>query len=83
MKPRTALISGIDVGGSTFAWWLSHYGFEPALVERAIVPRAGGCMIDFWRIGYEVVEKMAAISELRALGYVIDEVRLVDRDAAA
>ena len=41
---------------------------------------AGGYVIDFWGIGYDIAEKMGLIGEIRRLGYQVREVRFVDRD---
>jgi 2-polyprenyl-6-methoxyphenol hydroxylase-like FAD-dependent oxidoreductase len=59
---------------------LAEYGFEVSVVERAPAPRTEGYMIDFWGLGYEVAERMGVLGDLRALGYLIDEIRLVKAD---
>jgi 2-polyprenyl-6-methoxyphenol hydroxylase-like FAD-dependent oxidoreductase len=80
MKNERILISGAGIAGPTLAYWLLRYGFTPTLVERAPAPRTGGYIIDFWGRGYDVAERMGLTPALRAEGYAIDEVRIVDAD---
>jgi 2-polyprenyl-6-methoxyphenol hydroxylase-like FAD-dependent oxidoreductase len=74
------LISGAGIAGPTLAYWLSHHGFEPTLIERAPRLRTGGYVIDFWGLGVDVAERMGLLPELTRNGYDIREIRLVDRD---
>ncbi|HEX6965483.1 MAG TPA: FAD-binding domain [Gemmatimonadaceae bacterium] len=78
MHDRTVLISGLGVAGPALAYWLRRRGFTPIIVERAPAPRTGGYMIDFWGVGYDVAERMGLLPALRADGYRLEEVRLVD-----
>ncbi len=78
MKNRKILICGSGIAGPTLAYWLLQYGFEPTLVERAPSLREGGYIIDFWGRGFDVAEKMGLLKELKARGYAIDELRLVN-----
>jgi 2-polyprenyl-6-methoxyphenol hydroxylase-like FAD-dependent oxidoreductase len=78
-RPRV-LISGLGVAGATLAWWLDRRGFAVTVVERAPGPRSGGYMIDFWGPGYTVAERMGLLPQLRAAGYLIDQIRLVKRN---
>ncbi len=78
MHERTALISGIGIAGATLAYWLGKFGFTPTLVEQAPRPRTGGYVIDFWGRGYDIAEKMGLVPGLRAKGYHIRELRIVD-----
>ncbi|HVW27379.1 MAG TPA: FAD-binding domain [Polyangiaceae bacterium] len=73
------LISGAGVAGPALAYWLLRYGFTPTLVERAPRPRTGGYMIDFWGVGYDVVERMGLLPEVLGVGYDVGELRIVDR----
>jgi len=45
------LISGTGIAGPTLDFWLSRYGLEPTIVERAPRLRTGGYIIDFWGWG--------------------------------
>jgi 2-polyprenyl-6-methoxyphenol hydroxylase-like FAD-dependent oxidoreductase len=73
------IINGIGVAGPALAFWLNKSGHEVLLVEQTPRLRAGGYIIDFWGIGYDIVERMGLIDDIRALGYQVREVRFVDR----
>lgn len=78
-RPLRVVINGIGVAGPTLAYWLTKFGHEVLLVEQARKLRTAGYIIDFWGIGYDIAERMGLIDEIRALGYQVREVRLVDR----
>jgi 2-polyprenyl-6-methoxyphenol hydroxylase-like FAD-dependent oxidoreductase len=48
------------------------------LVEAAPRLRAGGYVIDFWGVGYEIAEKMGLLPRIKELGYQGTAVRFVD-----
>lgn len=73
------LINGIGVAGPALGYWLSRAGHDVLLVEESPRLRAGGYIIDFWGIGYDIAEQMGLIGDIRALGYQVREVRFVDR----
>lgn len=72
-------IVGAGIAGPTLAYWLSRYGHHPTLIERAPRLRTGGYVVDFWGGGYTVAERMGLTAELYAAGYVVRELRLVNR----
>jgi 2-polyprenyl-6-methoxyphenol hydroxylase-like FAD-dependent oxidoreductase len=74
MAKKTVLISGSGIAGPTLAYWLWRRGFEPVLIERAPKLRAGGYVIDFWGVGFEVAERMELIPTLRDVGYMNDRI---------
>ncbi|HZQ55467.1 MAG TPA: FAD-binding domain [Bryobacteraceae bacterium] len=74
------LISGAGIAGPTLAYWLNRQGFPVTLVEKSPVLRTGGYVIDFWGAGYEIAERMGLLPELKQKGYIVREVRVVDRD---
>jgi 2-polyprenyl-6-methoxyphenol hydroxylase-like FAD-dependent oxidoreductase len=74
----SVLISGIGIAGPTLAYWLSVYGVESTLVERAPRLRTGGYVIDFWGSGFDVAERMDLLADIRRDGYDIKELRLVN-----
>jgi 2-polyprenyl-6-methoxyphenol hydroxylase-like FAD-dependent oxidoreductase len=80
MAKKTVLISGIGIAGPTLAYWLWRRGFEPVLIERAPKLRAGGYVIDFWGVGFEVAERMELIPTLRDVGYMNDRIVFVRQD---
>jgi 2-polyprenyl-6-methoxyphenol hydroxylase-like FAD-dependent oxidoreductase len=78
MSVKSALISGIGIAGPTLAYWLMEQGITPTIVERAPRLRPGGYLIDFWGLGYDIAERMGLRAELHAVGYAMQELRLVD-----
>lgn len=78
MKGQSVLICGLGVAGPALAYWLLHHGFQPTLVERAQQLRRGGYIIDFWGLGYDIVERMGLLGRVKAAGYDVQELRLVD-----
>lgn len=79
MKPSSVLISGMGIAGPALAHWLLRYGFAPTLIERSERLRTGGYIVDFWGVGYDIVEKMGLLPGILDAGYTIREVRMVDR----
>jgi 2-polyprenyl-6-methoxyphenol hydroxylase-like FAD-dependent oxidoreductase len=73
------LISGAGIAGPTLAYWLSHYGFEPTIVEKAPRLRTGGYVVDFWGAGFDIAERMGLLPELLQKGYAVKELRVVNR----
>lgn len=73
------LISGAGIAGPTLAYWLAHYGLTPTLVESAPHLRTGGYIVDFWGAGFDIADRMGLMPEVRRRGYMIREVRVVDR----
>lgn len=71
-------ISGAGVSGPTLAFWLLRGGHQPTLIEAAPALRAGGYMIDFWGVGFEVADRMGLVPEVRQAGYALQEVRYLD-----
>ncbi len=71
-------ISGAGVAGPALAYWLSRTGHEPVLIEQAPSFRSGGYVIDFWGVGYDVVEKMGVLPQVLEAGYIFKALRLVD-----
>ena len=78
MAIKSVLISGIGVAGPTLAYWLGKSGFRPTLVEHAPQLRAGGYVIDFWGLGYDIAERMGLIGDINRVGYHVSEMRIVD-----
>jgi 2-polyprenyl-6-methoxyphenol hydroxylase-like FAD-dependent oxidoreductase len=72
------LISGAGIAGPTLAFWLKAAGFAPTLIERAPALRAGGYVIDFWGLGYDIAERMGLIGEINRIGYHVQDMRIVD-----
>lgn len=77
MRRKTALISGAGVAGPAAAYWLSAAGWETTIVEKAPSPRAGGYVIDFWGLGYDLAERMGLLEDIEAVGYHVRELNVV------
>ena len=54
MVQKAVLISGVEIAGPAFAFWLKAAGFQPTLIEAAAGLRRGGYAIDFWGLGYDI-----------------------------
>jgi 2-polyprenyl-6-methoxyphenol hydroxylase-like FAD-dependent oxidoreductase len=78
MCAKSVLISGAGIAGPTLAFWLNAAGFKTTIVERAPGLRAGGYVIDFWGLGYDIAERMGLANELKRVGYSVREMRIVD-----
>jgi len=78
MTKRSVLVVGCGIAGPALAYWLLEHGFEPTLVERAPSPRREGYAIDFWGLGYDLVERMGVLPQVLDAGYAMRELRLVD-----
>ena len=66
MKNRKILISGASIAGPALAFWLSRYGCEPTVVERAPSLREGGFAVDFRGEAHMgVLGRMGILDEVR------------------
>lgn len=77
MINKSVLIAGAGIAGPTLAFWLARAGFRPTLIEHAPALRAGGYVVDFWGLGYDIAERMGLAAELDRVGYHMREVRVV------
>ena len=61
------LISGASVAGPVLAYWLSKYGFEVTVVERAATLRkTGGHAVDLFRPAMQIVTKIGLLEQVRS-----------------
>ena len=65
---RRILITGGSIAGYATAWWLSRYGFDVTVVEKAAEFRDGGQNIDIRGAGREVIKLMGLEAEALASG---------------
>lgn len=72
------LISGASIAGLTLAHWLSHYGFQPTVVERAAAPRPGGNGVDLRGHAGEVARRMGIWDQVLAQAADVRGVKFVD-----
>jgi 2-polyprenyl-6-methoxyphenol hydroxylase-like FAD-dependent oxidoreductase len=61
----SVLISGASIAGPTLAYWLSRFGFDVTVVERAPAPRAGGQAIDIRGAALEIIRDMELMEAAR------------------
>jgi 2-polyprenyl-6-methoxyphenol hydroxylase-like FAD-dependent oxidoreductase len=78
MSKATVLISGAGIAGPTLAYWLKAGGFDVVLIEQAQALRAGGYVIDFWGLGFDIADRMGLISDITRAGYHVRELRVVN-----
>jgi hypothetical protein len=61
------LISGASVAGPVLAYWLSKYGLEVTVVERAATLRkTGGHAVDLFRRAMQIVTKIGLLEQVRS-----------------
>jgi 2-polyprenyl-6-methoxyphenol hydroxylase-like FAD-dependent oxidoreductase len=71
------LISGASISGPVLAYWLTRYGFEVTVVERAAALRkTGGHAVDLFRPAMEISEKMGVLPKIEALATGTDTGRI-------
>lgn len=65
MTARRVLISGASIAGPALAYWLTRYGWQVTVVERAPRLRTGGQNIDVRGAGREVARRMGIEDGIR------------------
>lgn len=76
--PRTVLISGAGIAGTTLAWWLARSGFSTTVVERAGRARSSGAPVDVRGRAMEVVAAMNLTELLRREATRVHEMQFLD-----
>lgn len=62
------LISGASIAGPVLAYWLTRYGFDVTVVERApALRKTGGHAVDLFRPGMEISAQMGVLPRIEAL----------------
>ncbi|OXM54113.1 FAD-dependent oxidoreductase [Amycolatopsis thailandensis] len=79
MADTKILISGASVAGPALAFWLTRYGFEVTVVERAPSPRPGGQAVDLRGTAKEVARRMGLDGRIREACTDTKGETLVDR----
>ncbi|GAA3254338.1 FAD-dependent monooxygenase [Nonomuraea helvata] len=68
MKNTNVLISGASIGGPALAHWLTRYGFNVTIVEKAPALRLGGQAVDFKGETHRtVLTRMGILEDVKAL----------------
>jgi 2-polyprenyl-6-methoxyphenol hydroxylase-like FAD-dependent oxidoreductase len=71
------LISGASIAGPVLAYWLTQYGFEATVVERApTLRKTGGHAVDLFRPSMEISAKMGVLPRIEALATGTDTARI-------
>jgi 2-polyprenyl-6-methoxyphenol hydroxylase-like FAD-dependent oxidoreductase len=78
MKNNRVLISGASVAGPSLAFWLSSFGCDVTVVERAPGIRPGGYAVDFRGAGMRVLERMALVDAVKARETRTGSITMVD-----
>ncbi|GII57700.1 FAD-dependent oxidoreductase [Planotetraspora thailandica] len=79
MPGKKVLISGAGIAGPALAYWLSRYGYDVTVVERAPSLRGGGQAVDFkGRAHRTVLEKMGIWDEVHLRRTGKTDLRIVD-----
>jgi len=80
MDNKNILISGAGIAGTTLAFWLKKFGFNPTIIESSPELRKSGYAIDFMGAGYDVAEKMEIISALKEVDINFSKLIFVDNN---
>lgn len=65
LAPVRVLISGASIAGPVLAYWLSRYGFDVTVVERAPgLRKSGGHAVDLFRPAMDITEKMGLVTRV-------------------
>jgi len=73
------LISGASVAGPALAYWLSRYGFNVTVVEKAPALRGGGYAVDFrGRVHLDVLARMGLLDVIRSRQTHLSSISCVD-----
>ncbi|MGR6915950.1 FAD-dependent monooxygenase [[Actinomadura] parvosata] len=61
------LISGASIAGPVLAYWLTRYGFDVTVVERApALRKTGGHAVDLFRPAMDIAERMGVLHDVLA-----------------
>ncbi len=62
------LVSGASIAGPVLAYWLTRYGFDVTVVERApALRKTGGHAVDLFRPAMDITERMGVLPRVEAL----------------
>ncbi len=75
---RNVLVVGAGIAGSTLAYWLTRYGFDTTVVERAAGQRSSGSPVDVRGPALPVVEHMNLLAQLQEEATLARSLTIVD-----
>ncbi len=78
IKDKNVLISGASIAGLSTAYWLTKYGFNVMIVERAAHIRPGGQAVDVRGPALEVAERMGILNNIRENSTKLKGMSIVD-----
>lgn len=79
---KRVLISGASIAGPALAFWLTRYGIDTTVVEKASSLRGGGYPIDIRGTALDVVERMGLCPQMRAAHVDSQSIAFVDEHGA-
>lgn len=83
MNGMKVLISGASIAGPALAYWLTEYGCEVTVVERAPAPRDGGQAVDFRGEAHlTMLRRMGILAEIERLRTGTGTLNIVDANGA-
>jgi 2-polyprenyl-6-methoxyphenol hydroxylase-like FAD-dependent oxidoreductase len=79
VKNTRVLISGASIAGPSLAYWLSHYGFDVTVVERAVALRRAGQAVDFkGPIHMSVLRRMGILDDVKNAAVPTEDGLIID-----
>ena len=79
---KRILVSGASIAGPALAYWLTRYGCDVTVVERAPTVRLGGYPIDIRGSAIPVVERMGLMPALKAAHIETGSITFVAEDGS-
>ncbi|ACK49361.1 monooxygenase FAD-binding [Methylocella silvestris BL2] len=79
---KNVLISGASIAGPALAFWLTRYGINTTVVEKASSLRGGGYPIDIRGTALDAVERMGLYPQMRAAHVDSQSIAFVDERGA-
>lgn len=80
MENQRILISGASVAGPALAFWLSRFGCDVTVVERAPSVRPGGYAVDFRGTAMHVLARMGLLDRVKERETRTGSITMVDSD---
>lgn len=75
----SVLVSGGGIAGSTLAFWLSRYGFDVTVVEKAGDARSSGAPVDVKDEALDITDRMDLLPTLRERATRTDRLTVLTR----
>ncbi|KIW94731.1 uncharacterized protein Z519_04708 [Cladophialophora bantiana CBS 173.52] len=72
MEKPLAIVVGAGIAGLAAAWWLDKAGWQSVVVERAATFRAGGYTLSIAGLGYETIQHMNLLDDLKSVAHAYE-----------